>query len=78
MSINKQMFLMATPAITREHIPGSRRNSRKIMILAARSEIRPDSTALRAEQFLVPNQTVKEPSFALGNNRESPRNPSEV
>ena len=59
--MNKQKFLMATPAITGEHIPGSRRNSRKTMRLAARREIRPDSPAMRAEQFLVPNQTGKEP-----------------
>ena len=59
--MNKQKFLMATPAITLEHIPGSRRNSRKTMRLAARCEIRPDSPAKRAEQFLVPNQTGKEP-----------------
>ena len=59
--MNKQKFLMATPAITREHTPISRRNSRKTMRLAARLEMRPDSPALRAEQFLVPNQTGKEP-----------------
>ena len=58
--MNKQKFLMATTAITREHIPGSRRNSRKTMRLAAPCEIRPDSPALHAEQFLVPNQTGKE------------------
>ena len=59
--MNKQKFLMATPTITREHTPGSRRNSRKTMRLAARCEMRPDCPALRAEQFLVPNQTGKEP-----------------
>ena len=59
--MNKQKFLMATPAIIREHTPGSRRNSRKTMRLAARGEMRPDSPALRAEQFLVPNQRGKEP-----------------
>ena len=59
--MNKQKFLMATPAITREHTPGYRRNSRKTMRLAARLEMRPDSPALREEQFLVPNQTGKEP-----------------
>ena len=58
--MNKQKFLMATPAITREHTPGSRRNSRKNMRLAALRETRPDSPALRTEQFLVPNQTGKE------------------
>ena len=59
--MNKQKFLTATPAITREPTPGSRRNSRKTMRLAARCEMRPDSPALRAQQFLVPNQTGKEP-----------------
>ena len=59
--MNKQMFLMATHDITREHTPGSRRNSRKTMRLAALLDMRPDSPALRAEQFLVPNQTRKEP-----------------
>ena len=62
--MNKQKFLMATPAITREHTPGSSRNWRKTMRLAARWEMRPDSPALRAEQFLVTNQTCKEPCFA--------------
>ena len=61
MSMNKQKFLMATPAITREHTPGSRRNSGKTMRLAARLEIRPDFPALREEQFLVPIQTGREP-----------------
>ena len=59
--MNKQKFLMATPAINQEHTPGSRRNSRKTMRLAARWEMRPDSPALCAEQVLVPNQTDKEP-----------------
>ena len=59
--MNKQKFLMATPAITREHTPGSRRNSRKTKRLAAHCEMRPDSPALHAEKFLVPNQTDKEP-----------------
>ena len=59
--MNKQKFLMATPAVTREHTPASRRKSRKTMRLAARGEMRPDSPALRAEHFLVPNQTDKEP-----------------
>ena len=59
--MNKQKFLMAHPAITREHTPGSRRNTRKTMRHAARSEMRPDYPALHTEQFLVPNQTGKEP-----------------
>ena len=61
MLMNKQKLLRATLAITREHTPGSRRNSRKTMRLATRWEMRPDSPALRAEQFLVPIQTGKEP-----------------
>ena len=76
--MNKQKFLMASPAITWEHTPGSRRNSKKTMRLAAPWEMRPDAPALRAEQFLVPNQTGKEPSFAWQKYRESPRNPSQV
>ena len=59
--MNKQRFLMATPAITREHTPGPRHNSRKTMRLAAYREMMPDAPALRAEQFLVPNHTGKEP-----------------
>ena len=59
--MNKEKFFMATPAITREHTPGTRRNSSKTMKLATRREMRSDSPALRAEQFLVPNQTGKEP-----------------
>ena len=58
--MNKQKFLMATPAITREHTPGSHRNSSKTMSHADRLEMRPESPALRAEQFLFPNQTGKE------------------
>ena len=61
MSLNKQKFLMATPAVTREYNPGSHRNSRKTMRLPPHREMRPDSPALCAEQFLVINQTGKEP-----------------
>ena len=57
--MKKQKFLMATPAVTRECTPGSRRNSIKTMKLPPRCEMSPDSRALRAEQFLVPNQTGK-------------------
>ena len=59
--MNKQKFLMDTTAITREHTPGSCRNLRKTIRLAARGETRPDSPALRAQQFLVPNQIGKDP-----------------
>ena len=64
MSLNKQKFLMASPTVTRKYNPGSRRNSRKAMRLPPRREMRPDSTKFGAEQFLVPNQTLKQPRFA--------------
>ena len=64
---------MASPTITREHTPCSRRNSRKTMRLAARREMRFDSPALHAVQSRVPNKTCKEPQFAQWNTRESPR-----
>ena len=72
MSLNKQKFLMSTPAITRKYTPGSRRNSRKPMRLPPRRETRPVSAKFGAEQFLVPNQTHKEPRFAWRNSRETP------
>ena len=56
----KQKLFMATPAVTQECTSCSRLNSRKTMKLPPRCEMRPDSTALRAEQCLVPNQTGKE------------------
>ena len=52
------------PAVTREYTPGYCRNSRKPMRLPPHREMRPDSPALGAEQFRVPNQTCKEPQFA--------------
>ena len=61
MSLCKQKFLMFTPTVTREYSPGFCCNSRKTMRLPPRQEMRPDSPALRAEQFLVPNKTGKEP-----------------
>ena len=64
MSLNKQKFLMSTPAVTREYTPGARRNWRKTMRLPSRREMRPDSPALGAEQFRLPSQTRKEPRFA--------------
>ena len=60
MSLNKEMFLMSTRSVNREYSPGSHRNSRKTMRLPPRREMKPDSPILRAEQFLVPNQTGKE------------------
>ena len=70
--LNKQKFLMATPAVTREYTPGSCCNLRKTMRLPPRREMRPDSRALCAEQFLVPNQTGKERFFLLDRTTESP------
>ena len=61
MSLNKEKFLMTTPAVTRECTLGSCRNSRKTRRLPPRQEMRPDSPA---EQFLVPNQTGHEHLFA--------------
>ena len=49
---------------TRDYTPGYCRNSRKPMGLHTRCEMRPDSHALGAEEFRVPNQTRKEPGFA--------------
>ena len=66
MQLNKQKFLTATPAVTREYTPGSRRNSRKTKRLPSRREMRPDSPALHAEQCLVPNQIGKSLDFLDG------------
>ena len=63
---------MGIPVVTREYTPGACRNSRKPMRLPRRHEMRPDSPALYAEQLRFPNQTHKEPRFALLNSRESP------
>ena len=60
MSLCKQKFLMFTPAVTREYTPGFRRISRKTMRLPPLREMKSDSPALNAEQFLVLNQTGKE------------------
>ena len=61
MSLNKHKFSWYIPAVTREYTPGSRRNSRKTMRLPPRREMRPDSPALCAEEFHVPQQTSNEP-----------------
>ena len=55
---------MAIPAVTREYTPGSCLNSRNPMRHPPRREMRPESPALGAEQFLAPNQTRKEPQSA--------------
>ena len=64
MSLNKLEFRMAIPAVTFEYTPCSCRNSRKHRRLPPRCEMMPDSPTLSSEQFLVSNQTGKEPSFA--------------
>ena len=63
---------MGITVVTREYTPGPCRNSRKPMRLPPRHEMRPDSTALHAEQLRFPNQTHKERRFAWLNSRESP------
>ena len=78
MSLNKHEFWMSIPIVTREYPPGSCCNSRKTMRLPPQRGTTPDSPALRAEQFQVPNQTRKEPWFAWWNSRVSPRTPSQV
>ena len=45
---------MDIPAVTREYTPGSCGNSRKPIRHPPHREMRPDSRALRAEQFRVP------------------------
>ena len=45
---------MDIPSVTREYTPGSCGNSRKPMRHPPHREMRPDSRALRAEQFRVP------------------------
>ena len=61
MQLNKQKFLTATPAVTREYTPGSHCNFRKTRRIPLHGEMRPDSPALHAEQCHVPKQTGKEP-----------------
>ena len=61
MSLNKQKFLMATPALTWEYTTGSHRNLRKTMRLPPRHEMRPDYPALCAEQLHHPKKSPKEP-----------------
>ena len=50
---------MAIPAVTREYTPGVCRNSRNHMRHPPGWEMRLNSPALHAEQFLVPSQTVR-------------------
>ena len=67
----------AIPSVSQEYAPGSCCNSRNPMRHPPRWELRPESHALGAEQFRVPNQTCKEPQCAFWNTRESPRNLSQ-
>ena len=64
---------MAIPAVTQEYTPGTCRNSRNPMRHPPRGEMTPESPALGAEQFHVPNQTRKDPQCTSWNTRESPR-----
>ena len=64
---------MAIAALSREYTPGACHNSRKLMRLPPRRKMRPDSPALWAEEFHIPNQTRKEPWCPWWNSRESPR-----
>ena len=66
-------FRTAIPTVTREYTPDSCCNSRNTMRHPPQRELRPESPALGAEQFRVPNQRRKEPQCALWNTRESPR-----
>ena len=63
---------MDIPAVSREYTPCACHNSRKLMRLTPRGKMRPNSPALRAEEFLVPNQTRKEARFPWWNTREFP------
>ena len=67
------MFRKAIPAVTRKYTPGSCCNKRNPMRHPPWREIRPESPALGAEKFRVPNQTRKEPQAACWITRESPR-----
>ena len=70
--VNKVDFRMAIPAVTLEYTPGSCHISRNPMRHPPPWKMSPESPALAAEQFRIPNQTRKEPQCAWWNNRESP------
>ena len=72
MSLNKQKFLMATPAVPREYTPGSCRNSRKTTRLPPHREMRPDSPALWQSISLFPIKQVRSLDL-LDGTTESPR-----
>ena len=65
---------MDVPTVTREYNQGFCRNSRKPTRLSPRREFRPDSPALGAEQFRVPNQTRREPQLLEGTLESTPEN----
>ena len=69
-SLNQEEFGTAIPAVTREYTPGSCSNTRNHMRHPPPRDTRPESPALGAEQFRVPNQTCKEPQCASWNTRE--------
>ena len=55
MFLNKVEFRMAIPAVTREHTPCSRRNSRNRMTHTPLWEMRLDFPAFREEQYRIPS-----------------------
>ena len=72
MSMNKQNFLMATPAMTREHIPRSCRNSRNPMSHTIRWEMRLYLPAFHAKQYRIKIKHVRSLDF-LHRTTESPQ-----
>ena len=66
---------MATPAVTRECTPGSRRNLRKTMKLPPRCEMRPDSPALHACNALFPIKQVRSLNLLDGTTESPPEVP---
>ena len=71
--LNQVEFRTSIPAVTRQYTPGSCCNSKNPISHPPRRALRPESPALGAEQFRVPNHTRKGPQCACWNNRESPR-----
>ena len=73
--MKKQNLLMATPALTRECTPGSRRKSRKTIKLPPRFEMRSDSPALCAEQALFGIKQVRSLDLLDGTKESPPEGP---
>ena len=63
---------MAIPTVSREYTPGSCRNLSNPMRHPPRRVMRPDSPALRSEQFLVPNQPGKDLDLLDGTTESLP------